>query len=1110
MHRGHALLWICSGLIGSVCAFASVAPGRETPLDEPGFAAIGNAESIPDGVVSSLAEDALGMIWIGSPAGLIRYDGYRFRFHVHDPNNPRSIGGNFIRSLLVARDGRIWAGTEADGLSAYDPLREEFTVFRNDPARADSIAAGAVTALAEAADGAIWVGKRGGGLSRLAPGAQTFQHFGARVGSTAAPDDDRIQALLVDRQDTLWVGTWNGLTRRRAGAGEFEPVQFGRATADALVGKTIWCLFEARDGRIWVGTQQGDLAIVDPRTAVAQLVTQHPGEGDRTSTIYSAVQPNVGEIWVGRATGIDVRDAATGNLLRRLRHDPARPTSLASNEVRALFLDRAHLVWVGGYGGGVQRHDPSHRSLRVRRHDPGHGGVFGDPNVRSLLELADGRILAGTQEHGVAVFDAQLRLIDGYALEPGNPLALQGGRVGGLAQTADGAIWIGTDSGLYRRDPVRAGFTVFHPGKGRTRRLFAGRDGELWIATEDGLYRKSPVDEVIVRMVAGDGSSINGDINAIVQFADGRIWVGGESGLYQTTATAKELRRPRVVVGSELAHPTVIGLLLDHRGVLWVDTALGLHRMSVRADGAVAFERSSVALGIGGRPFGANLLEDSSGRVWTHEFMFDPANGQVHELTRADGVDFGTGWFRAYAKTRDGRLLFGGSKGLLVVEPSGFTPWSYQPPLIATELKVDGQLLPVGSALAGLKLAPEQRGFSVEFAALDLSAPERNRYAYKLEGFDPDWTATDANYRVATYSNLWPGDYLMRVRGSNRTGAFSPHELAMPVHVLPAFWQTWWFAVLAAIAWIALVTAGFRMRTARIRRQAQELQQLVDGRTAELRAAKERAESALGELQGTQRQLVEAEKMASLGGLVAGIAHEINTPIGIAVTAATHLQEASRLLVARIDAKELKASELPLFRDNVNESMRLILGSLERALRLITSFKKVAVDQSSEQRRRFELRGFLEDVRTALHPTYKTTAHRLHVDCPAGVEIDTYPGALFQIITNLINNSLIHGFAEHQAGHMSLEAALDGDAFVLRYSDDGVGMPAAIAARAFEPFFTTKRGSGGSGLGLHVVFNLVTQMLGGRIDLETAPGKGCTFVLRMPLSAPERPARPLR
>ncbi|MBI2397656.1 MAG: hypothetical protein HYV17_07640 [Xanthomonadales bacterium] len=1105
MHRGISWGCLAFGLLGS--ALACVAADDASPLDEPGFASIGNSESIPDGVVSALAEDHAGMIWIGSPAGLIRYDGYRFRFHVHDAADPRSIGGNFVRSLLVASDGRIWVGTEADGVSVYDPVREDFEGYESDPTHPQGMPAGAVTALAQTPDGAIWIGQRGGGLTRLDPRTRQFRHFRAVPGSDAAPNDDRVQALMVDRSGDLWVGTWDGVARLRAGSQQFEPPRFPAGAPDVLAGKTVWCLFEAGDGRIWVGTQQGDLVRIDPRDASAEEVRQPASDGDHSATVYTAVQPLPAEVWVGRASGIEVRAADDGHLLRRLRHDPARNMSLASNEVRALFLDRSRLVWVGGYGGGVQRHDPNRRSLRVRRHDPGFGGVFADPNVRSVLELADGRVLAGTQENGIAVFDAGLQLIDAFVAAPGQPDALQGGRIGGLAQTPDGAIWIGSDSGLYRRDPARAGFERFATGKGRTRRLLAGADGAVWVATEDGLYRKSAGAREVVRITGPDGALVRGDVNALVQAADGHIWVGAEKGIYVASAGAIEMQPLPIATDAGLAHATVVGLLFDRHGGLWADTAVGLHYLRDPAQRPARFERVSERLGIAGRPFGANLLEDAAGRIWTHEFVYDPKQARLHELTRADGVDFGTGWFRAYAPTRDGRLLFGGSKGLLVVDPAGYQPWDYAPPLVATELKVDGRTQPLGDPLVGLTLTPEQRGFSVEFAALDLSAPERNRYAYRLEGFDPDWIETDANYRVAAYSNLWPGSYRMRVRGSNRSGVFSAHELAFPVRVLPAFWQTWWFALLVALAAAALVVSGFRSRTARIRRKAEQLQQLVDGRTAELRAAKERAEAALGELQGAQRQLVEAEKMASLGGLVAGIAHEINTPIGIAVTAATHLQESSRQLVQRIDARELKASELPAFRDNVNESMRLILGSLERALHLITSFKKVAVDQSSEQRRRFELRGFLDDVRTALAPTYKHTRHQLDIDCAEGIVADTYPGALFQVLTNLIHNALVHAFVEGSAGHMQVSVQADGDGFVLRYRDDGVGMPEAVAARAFEPFFTTRRGSGGSGLGLHVVFNLVTQMLGGRIELHTAPGAGCEFVLRLPLQAPARPLR---
>jgi signal transduction histidine kinase len=281
------------------------------------------------------------------------------------------------------------------------------------------------------------------------------------------------------------------------------------------------------------------------------------------------------------------------------------------------------------------------------------------------------------------------------------------------------------------------------------------------------------------------------------------------------------------------------------------------------------------------------------------------------------------------------------------------------------------------------------------------------------------------------------------------------------------------------------------------------LETLVERRTHELLQAKSGAEHALVELKGAQRQLVAAEKMASLGQLVAGVAHEINTPVGIAITAASHLQELAAEGNAKLAENRLTRTDLARWKEEVEEASRLILGSLTRAGTLIASFKQVSVDQSSGQRRRFRLREFLGEVQTALQPTLRRTPHQLAVYCDDRIELDSYPGALFQILTNLINNTIMHAFAEGQTGQMRVDAAIANGVVELRFSDDGRGMEKDVERRAFDPFFTTRRGSGGSGLGLHVVHNLVTQLLAGDIELKTAPGAGTTFVLRFPAVAPE-------
>ena len=249
----------------------------------------------------------------------------------------------------------------------------------------------------------------------------------------------------------------------------------------------------------------------------------------------------------------------------------------------------------------------------------------------------------------------------------------------------------------------------------------------------------------------------------------------------------------------------------------------------------------------------------------------------------------------------------------------------------------------------------------------------------------------------------------------------------------------------------------------------------------------------------TQSQLVESEKMASLGGLVAGVAHEINTPIGIGVTAASFLERKSRECRERFASGELKRSDLEGFLEDAGESTRMILSNLERAAALVRSFKQVAVDQTSEERRRFVLRSYLDDVLASLRPRLKRTSHTVTVRCPEGLEIDSFPGALAQVITNLLVNSLIHGFEEGVSGRIGFDLALDDEGWLLfGYFDDGRGMDEAVRTRIFEPFFTTARGQGGSGLGMHIVYNLVTRTLGGTIVCESAPGRGVRFTMRIP------------
>lgn len=258
-------------------------------------------------------------------------------------------------------------------------------------------------------------------------------------------------------------------------------------------------------------------------------------------------------------------------------------------------------------------------------------------------------------------------------------------------------------------------------------------------------------------------------------------------------------------------------------------------------------------------------------------------------------------------------------------------------------------------------------------------------------------------------------------------------------------------------------------------------------------------EEAQKRLLETQASLVQAEKMASLGGLVAGVAHELNTPMGIAVTAITHLQHNVDVLDRTLAAGELTRSHLLDYQDTLRESAGLIWSNLSRAAALVQSFKQVAVDQASAERRPFLLRDYIDELLLSLAPRLRAERHRIGVECPGDLTMDSYPGALSQVLTNLVLNALIHAFPPGQEGMITITCvALAGDKVEIRFVDDGRGMVPAVAERMFDPFFTTNRAEGGSGLGLHIVFNLVTQTLCGSIQTTTAPGRGTCFTLTLP------------
>ncbi len=795
-------------------------------LADPRFDAVGDAVAISDGVVSTLVVDRTGFLWIGTAIGLVRYDGYEF--NAFRPSaGERGPQTSFVRSLLVARDGLLWVGTDSDGMARFDPEAEAWTVFQ--PGSGDGeMRKGTVRALVEDLDGAIWAGTVGGGLQRLDLKTRRFSQFGIEQGLP----DARVQSLLIGRDGTIWAGTWGGLARLRPGAAKFETLP----ELAALKGSVISLLHQDLLGRLWIGTQSGELLRLPAEGGGVQWMDRGDGRG---GIVQSLVEMDDGEIWVGRANGIEIRSASDGRLQRLMRYSVTRPWGPAGSDIRTMVKDKAGVLWIGSYGGGLQRHVPNGGAIWVRRGDGDERSVLGVVDVRSLAELSNGEIWAGTNDRGIAVLDRELRLVHGF--RPGDG-GYPGGRAGGIAQAADGRVWVASDEGLSLFDPQqRRWLGKMAVGKGRVRVIRALPDGRVLIGTQDGLYAWQPGAAAIARVQRADGTELVGDINAIAAQGDGRLWVGGEAGLLTMAAGGRQLQPVPAADGS-LGGSPVLGLLVDRQQRLWVDTGSGLRRMSDWDGRQARFERISERIGQAGQSFGANLLEDSNGRIWTHRGVYDPSRTRFDGIALADGVDIGTGWFRSYLGLRDGRLLFGGSRGLMVLEPRRFTRWQYAPPVVATDLHVNGHPRPLAQLNPVLRLGPEERSFSIEFAALDLSQPSRNRHRFRLEGLNANWTEVQGDQRIAAFAALPPGHYTLQVQGSNRNGDWSPEALQLPIEVRPLWWQSWWATGLLLLALAGLIWLAVQWRTRVLSRRQVELELHVQQRTEELQTLSQQLE----------------------------------------------------------------------------------------------------------------------------------------------------------------------------------------------------------------------------------------------------------------------------
>ncbi len=796
---------------------------------------------LPDVLIpNAFAEDSRGFLWIGEQSGLHRWDGYTLKNYLPDRIHAGSMKDVFVECLHRDARGTLWIGTAAGGLGRYDPANGTVKpvlphAFTNDMRHIWSIDADGV--------GGLW----------LATGAGLF-HLNAEATSLARPFQDpaaepllRNQAALAvlrDRNGVLWVGTQGGLLHGTASNTRFLALELPTRKGGPVA---VSHLMQDSAGRIWAGTRQNGAYLIAPDQLHAQPVAATVPQDPATvaTEINALLEVSPGQVWIG-TYGNGIYEVSGGDTLngRWIHHRPDVAASLPSDSVQALYRDRSGLVWVGSEGG-LSQFTPDSGAIESFFGDPNRKDGLAAENVMAVLAMPDGSLWAGSQGKGYDVLQ-DTGTVTGQ---------LSGRRVFSMVAAPQGGVLVGTDGGLFWADAnghPRTELAI--PGNDGVEDVRALRvlNGTIWLGgRDDGLWllTMAPDGRLSLKRHFDGGQIGGGGVRVIEPAPDGRVAVGADDGFSlidpATGAIERVLNDP--ANPASLSAGRVVSFLTDRFGRLWVgDDESGIDVLEGRdAQGHPVFRHVGLSDGLPNADIN-KMLADRAGRIWVSTdnglAVVDPGDLSVKPLRRADGVAIKGYWNNAGDATEDGALVFGGIGGITVVRPDAILPWHYQPPVSITNVKLGGKEvdLPLsgdGSGTQWLLVPPLTTALAVEFAALDYSAPERNRYRYRLDGFDSGWTETDALHRVASYTNLPPGDYTLHLGGSNRDGIWAPRETLLHIRVLPAWYQATWFRALAGGSLATLLLAAIYAWSYVVRRRQHDLERQVAERTAELSAS---------------------------------------------------------------------------------------------------------------------------------------------------------------------------------------------------------------------------------------------------------------------------------
>lgn len=805
------------------------------------------AEGLPNSNVHAIVQDRRGFVWFGTQDGLARYDGTRMHVYRSIDKDPTSISSGYITALTVDATGNLWVGTAEHGVNLYDPSTDQFTRYVRDASKA-ALSSEGVTSIAQDHKGRVWLAMSGGGLNRFEPTSRTFTKY------LTQPLDAAITAIASDAAGNLWLGTasegiirWNPETN--AATRPLPKDDRGPSAAP------VSALLVASSGKVWIGSDGEGVIALDPATNKLvryRSAIEDPGtiNDDHITALFEDRNKN---IWIGSTAGLNRLDPS-GHMVR-YQHSPNDPTSLSFNGVESIYQDEGGVMWVGGFTVGVCKFD----ELRLK-----FGSHRTRNNATSIFEDTDRTLWVGTYNDGLYKYERAAERVTIYRElrqapggDDGSILLESGPWIAAIHRDRRGTLWLSVKGrGLVAFDTKTETYREYVPNPGKPNSLpvdtsysiWEDAQGMLWLATWGaGLVRFDPQLEVFTAFTAADDATGLSSNHLYVLYPDPAdkkiLWIGTAKGglvRFNTAAGTATNFRHRDADPASLSNDDVTTIYRDAAGAIWVGTfGGGMNRLDPATGKTERFTSGNSGLP---NDTVLGILPDGEGKLWVSTngsglVQFDPKTRKFLAYESSDGLqdnEFSQG---AFLRSTSGELFFGGSNGINAFFPRDIKRDTYVPPVVLTAFKVFNQDVKLDRSiwtLPPLEVSYSD-SFEVQFAALAFAASNKNRYAYKLEGFDDKFIETDRPY--ATYTKLGGGHYTLRVRASNRHGVWNETGIALSLSVTPPFWRTWRAYGVYLLALAGGVYLVLRVQRQRLRRAEREGRLAVVERDLELTGA---------------------------------------------------------------------------------------------------------------------------------------------------------------------------------------------------------------------------------------------------------------------------------